>query len=109
MGVRAPVGMASDALWRAPVVGVDAAEADRPRALFEHCLRIQDAATLEFCRGYGPHVSQVLSSAMRGAFPVNTSCQIAAESRIQPSPFQETGERVVVDATNCHRGTARAN
>lgn len=87
-GMRAPVGLASDALWRAPTVGVDAAEADRPRLLFDHCLRMQDAATLEFCRGYGPHVSHVLSSAMRGAFPRNTSCQPEAACRLEPSPVQ---------------------
>jgi hypothetical protein len=32
-----------------------------------------DAATLEFCRGYGPNVALILLSAMHAAYPINTT------------------------------------
>ena len=75
-GLRAPEGMASDALRRTPaVVRPPTAEPGNgdPRTLFSECLRVLDAATLEFCRGYGPHVALVLSSAMQVANPVSTT------------------------------------
>jgi hypothetical protein len=34
---------------------------------------MMDAATLEFCRGYGPHVSLMLSSAVHVAYPRSTT------------------------------------
>lgn len=73
-GVRAPVGLASDALWRVPDLGVGAPSSeDHPRVLFDRCLRVLDAATLEFCRGYGPTVALVLTDAMQAAQPINTT------------------------------------
>ena len=77
-GHHAPKGLASDALrhmpdvWRDWSVPLEARDAD-PRALFDKCLRLMDAATLEFCRGYGPHVSRILSSALQVAYPRSTT------------------------------------
>ena len=74
-GLSAPAGMASDALCRTPAVAhrkLESGESD-PRALYDKCLRVMDAATLEFCRGYGPHVAAVLSNAMRVANLSNTT------------------------------------
>lgn len=74
-GHSAPEGMASDALRRTPAVAhrkLESGESD-PRALYDNCLRVMDAATLEFCRGYGPHVALVLSNAMRAANLINTT------------------------------------
>ena len=77
-GHHAPKGLASDALRHTPDVWRDwsvppaARDAD-PRALFDKCLRVMDAATLEFCRGYGPHVSRILSSALQVAYPISTT------------------------------------
>jgi hypothetical protein len=77
-GHQASEGLASDTLrhvpdvWRNWSVPADARYAD-PRALFDKCLRLMDAATLEFCRGYGPHVSRILSSALRVAYPISTT------------------------------------
>jgi hypothetical protein len=77
-GHHAPKGLASDALrhmpdvWRDWSVPPEARDAD-PRALFDSCLRMMDAATLEFCRGYGPHVSLMLSSAVHVAYPRSTT------------------------------------
>jgi hypothetical protein len=73
-GVPVPVGLASDALWRVPDLGAGPpSTADHPRILFDKCLRVLDATTLEFCRGYGPKVALVLSSAMQVAYPINTT------------------------------------
>lgn len=72
-GMRAPVGLASDALWRVPVVAVAATAADHPRILFDRCLRVQDAATLEFCRGYSPTVALVLTDAIQAAQAIETT------------------------------------
>jgi hypothetical protein len=71
-------GLASDALRHVPDVWSDwstsrAAKEGDPRALFDNCLRLMDAATLEFCRGYGPNVALILSGAMRAANPINTT------------------------------------
>jgi hypothetical protein len=77
-GHHAPKGLASDALrhmpevWRAWSIPPGAPDAD-PRALFDRCLRMMDAATLEFCRGYGPHVSLILSSAVHVAYARSTT------------------------------------
>jgi hypothetical protein len=77
-GHQAPEGLASDALRQIPDVWRDssapsaAADGD-PRELFDRCLRLMDAATMEFCRGYGPNVALVLSSAMQVAYPINTT------------------------------------
>lgn len=77
-GHHAPEGLASDALrhvpdvWRDTSVSPAVGDAD-PRPLFDKCLRLMDAATLEFCRGYGPAVALVLSSAMHVAYPINTT------------------------------------
>jgi len=51
---------------------LESGESD-PRALYDKSLRVMDAATLEFCRGYGPHVALVLSDAMRVANLINTT------------------------------------
>jgi len=77
-GHQAPEGLASDALRRMPDVRSDRTTppmtgGSDPRALFDRCLRVMDAATLEFCRGYGPKVALILSSAMQGAYPINTT------------------------------------
>jgi len=77
-GDHAPEGLASDALRHVPDVWRDrsaptaAGDAD-PGALFDKCLRLMDAATLEFCRGYGPNVALILSSALHVAYPINTT------------------------------------
>lgn len=77
-GHRAPEGLASDALRHTPDVWWDrsvppaAGDAD-PRVLFDKCLRLMDAATLEFCRAYGPGVALVLSGALQVAYPINTT------------------------------------
>lgn len=77
-GHHAPKGLTSDALrhvpdvWRNWSVPLEARDAD-PRTLFDRCLRLMDAATLEFCRGYGPHVSRILSSALQVAYPRSTT------------------------------------
>jgi hypothetical protein len=74
-GLSAPEGMASDAMRRMPEVAPRTpAPGERdPRVLYDECLRVMDAATLEFCRWYGPHVALVLSNAMRVAYLVNTT------------------------------------
>lgn len=76
-GRKAPEGLASDALWHRPAVrsasSMASATDGHHRALFDRCLRLMDAATLEFCRGYGPKVAQALSSAMQSAYPINTT------------------------------------
>jgi len=59
-------------VWRDWSVPPEARDAD-PRTLFDRCLRMMDAATLEFCRGYGPHVSLILSSALHVAYPRSTT------------------------------------
>ena len=75
-GQEAPEGLASDALRRLPDVrphrSTSAPERDT-RALFEQCLRLVDAATLEFCRGYGPGVALALSRALQLANPIDTT------------------------------------
>jgi hypothetical protein len=76
-GQQAREGLASDALWHRPAVrpgdsAASFANGDH-RVLFDRCLRLMDAATLEFCRVYGPNVARVLSSAMQVAYPVNTT------------------------------------
>lgn len=77
-GQYAPEGLASDALRHVPDVWRDrsapptAGDVD-PRELFDKCLRVMDAATLEFCRGYGPSVALILSSALHIAYPINTT------------------------------------
>src|SRR5688572_25263325 len=73
-GHSAPEGMASDAMRRTPAVAhhkLESGERDA-RALYDECLRVMDAATMEFCRGYGPHVALVLSDALRVAHLINT-------------------------------------
>ena len=74
-GRQAPAGLASDGLCRIPdVLGRSPAmEGADPRVLLGKCLRFMDAATLEFCRGYGPDVAHILSSAMQEAHPVSTT------------------------------------
>src|SRR5688500_17094564 len=75
-GQQAPEGLASDALRRLPDVrprGSVLSADDHQRALFDTCLRLMDAATLEFCRAYGPGVALVLSSALQVAYPINTT------------------------------------
>ena len=76
-GYQAAAGLESDALRRVPVVRLGrspSSSADRdPRALFDRCLRLMDAATLEFCRAYGPGVARVLSSALQVAYPISTT------------------------------------
>ena len=73
-GERAPVRLASDALWRLPDLARSATSgASHPRTLFDNCLRVLDAATMEFCRGYSPGVALVLTNAILGAQPVNTT------------------------------------
>ena len=76
-GLNAPEGMASDAMRRVPEVARRTPEPGEqdPRVLYDKCLRVMDAATLEFCRGYGPHVALVLSNAMRVAYLINTTGQ----------------------------------
>ena len=76
-GLSAPEGMASDAMRRVPEVARRTPEpgAKDPRLLYDECLRVMDAATLEFCRGYGPHVALALSDAMRVANLINTTRQ----------------------------------
>ena len=81
-GHSAPEGMASDALWRIPAIGhckLESGERD-PKVLYDECLRVMDAATLEFCRGYGPHVALVLSNALRDANLINTTRHGGMES-----------------------------
>lgn len=84
-GHHAPAGLASDALqhvpdvWRDRSVPPAAGDAD-PRELFDKCLRLMDAATLEFFRGYGPTVALILSSAMHVAYPINTTRHGAGRS-----------------------------
>ena len=51
---------------------LESGESD-PRALYDKCLRVMDAATLEFSRGYGPQLALVLSNAMRAANLINTT------------------------------------
>ena len=87
-GASAPVGLASDALWRAPVVGMDALDADRPRVLFDRCLRVLDAATLEFCRAYGPTVALVLTEAIQAAQPIDTT----RHNGVRSGPSQDESE-----------------
>ena len=75
-GQQAPAGLASDALWHKPDVrsGRSASSSDgNHRQLYDRCLRLMDAATMEFCREYGPNVAQALSGAMRAAYPINTT------------------------------------
>lgn len=76
-GRQAPEGLVSDALWHRPAVRSARSAASETsghhRVLFDRCLRLMDAATLEFCRGYGPKVAQALSSAMQSAYPINTT------------------------------------
>ena len=77
-GHHAPEGLASDALRHTPDVWRDrsvppAADDADPRELFDKCLRLMDAATIEFCRAYGPGVALVLSSALQVAYPINTT------------------------------------
>lgn len=72
-GGRAPVGMASNALRRVPVMRIEALDADQSRVLFDECLRMLDAATLEFCRSYGPGVAVVLTDAIQAARPIDTT------------------------------------
>ena len=82
-GQEAPEGLASDALRRLPDVrprrSTSALERNT-RALFERCLRLVDAATLEFCRGYGPGVALALSRAMQLANPIDTTWHGAGTS-----------------------------
>lgn len=84
-GHDAPEGLASDALRHIPDVWRDSSappapgDAD-PRELFDKCLRLMDAATLEFCRGYGPNVALILSSAVQMAYPKHTSIQTGITS-----------------------------
>lgn len=65
-GLNARQGMASDAMRRTPDVARpsthEAGDGD-PRVIFSECPRVLDSATLEFSRGYGPHVALSLSSA----------------------------------------------
>lgn len=72
-GMQVPTGMASNALWRVPDLGVGASAAEQPRVLFDRCLRVQDAATLEFCRGYCQTVALVLTDAIQAAQPIDTT------------------------------------
>jgi hypothetical protein len=76
-GHQAPEGLASDALRHVPDVwsqwSAPRARESDAKALFDKCLRLMDAATLEFCRGYGPNVALILSSAMQVAYPINTT------------------------------------
>jgi hypothetical protein len=76
-GHQAPEGLASDALRRLPDVRPERSASSPAngdaRVLFDKCLRLMDAATLEFCRGYGPNVALILSSAMQAANPVNAT------------------------------------
>lgn len=76
-GHQAPAGLSSDALRRLPDVRPGNAPRPTgdgdPRALFDRCLRLMDAATLEFCRGYGPNVALILSSALQAAYPISTT------------------------------------
>lgn len=80
-GRQAPQGLASDALWHRPAVRSARSAASEPsvhhRALFDRCLRLMDAATMEFCRGYGPEVARALSSAMQSAYPINTTRHVS--------------------------------
>ena len=93
-GHHAPEGLASDALrhvpdvWRDSSVPPAASDAD-PQALFDKCLRLMDAATLEFCRGYGPTVSLVLSSALQVAYPINTTRHGVGRSDRFPAALSE--------------------
>ena len=83
-GQEAPEGLASDALRRLPAVRQHRSTSSAPdrdtRALFEQCLRLVDAATLEFCRGYGPGVALALSRAMQLANPIDTTWHSATTS-----------------------------
>lgn len=72
-GTQAPIGMASNALWRVPDLGVGTSAAEQPRVLFDRCLRVQDAATLELCRGYSPTVALVLTAAIQAAQSIDTT------------------------------------
>jgi hypothetical protein len=84
-GERAPVGLASDALWRVPDLAAGAASvATHRRVLFDSCLRVLDAATMEFCRGYTPSVALVLTYAMQGAQPVNTTRHTPQSNASEP-------------------------
>lgn len=78
-GHQAPEGLASDALRRLPEVRPSVPDIES-RALFDKCLRLMDAATVEFCRGYGPGVSLALSRAMQLAYPIDTTCHGAGTS-----------------------------
>jgi hypothetical protein len=76
-GLSAPEGMASDAMRRMPDVVLqqrmpEPGDGD-PRTLFSACLRILDAATLEFCRAIAGALC--LSNATRVAYPINTTIQ----------------------------------
>lgn len=77
-GHCAAEGLSSDALRRIPEVArprtPEPGDGD-PKALYDECLRVMDAGTMEFCRGYGPDVARVLSDAMRVAYPINTTIQ----------------------------------
>ena len=92
-GDHAPEGLASDALrhvpdvWRDNSVQPEASEAD-PGALFDKCLRLMDAATLEFCRGYGPNLALILSSAIQIAYPKNTTWHGAVRSAPSEEPVR---------------------
>ena len=83
-GQEAPEGLVSDALRRLPDVRLDRSGSSAPdcdpRPLFEQCLRLVDAATLEFCRAYGPGVALALSGAMQLANPINTTWHGAGAS-----------------------------
>jgi hypothetical protein len=82
-GHQAPEGLASDALRRLPDVRSQrsaSAPDVESRALFDKCLRLMDAATVEFCRGYGPGVSLALSRAMQLAYPIDTTWHGAGTS-----------------------------
>lgn len=72
-GMQAPVGMASNALWRVPDLGGGESVVHHPRQLVDKCLRVQDAATLEFCRGYCQTVALVLTDAIQAAQPIDTT------------------------------------
>ena len=72
-GQQAREGLASDALWHRPPVQSASVSSATDRAQFDRCLRLMDAATLEFCRVYGPNVARVLSSALQSAYPINTT------------------------------------
>src|SRR4030095_11826620 len=83
-GHQAPEGLASDALRRLPEGRSHGSAPSAPevesRALFDKCLRLMDAATVAFCRGYGPSVSLALSRAMQLAYPIDTTSHGAGTS-----------------------------